>query len=75
MCKTFGLPLDADDAIIHYLFSHQMLIKSEDLEKQDSKNLKAKSQAMLVFLNKNSAEINKIIQEKAGYIGSQTKKD
>ena len=73
--KKFNIQLDADDAIISYLYKNDMLIKGEDIAKADSFVLKTKSERILKFLSDNSAEIDALICELPGYIGSRVKKD
>jgi hypothetical protein len=67
--------LDADDTIIAYLFMRGMLIKGSDIEGQNRFVLKSQSDQILKFLNENSAEIDEMIRECPGYIGSRVKKD
>ncbi|MFH1082538.1 MAG: SEC-C metal-binding domain-containing protein [Pseudomonadota bacterium] len=73
--KTFDVQLDADDAIILYLYNNDMLIKGVDIERQDQMILKSKSDRVMRFLSKNSAEIDALICELPGYIGSRVKKE
>jgi len=73
--QKFGVELDADDAIIAYLYTHEMLIKSSDIERQDPMILKSKSERIMRFLSEHSAEIDALICERQGYIGSRVKKD
>jgi hypothetical protein len=73
--KKFDVQVDADDTIISYLYKNDMLIKGEDIEKQDLFVLKSKSERMLKFLSEKSAEIDALIRELPGYIGSRVKKE
>ena len=73
--KKFNVQLDADDAIVCYLYENGMLIKEEDLEKQDRFILKSKSDRILKFLGERSAEIDALICELPGYIGSRVGKE
>ncbi len=73
--EKFNVQLDADDTIISYLYKNDMLVKGEDIIKQDTFILKTKSERLLKFLSDNSAEIDALICELPGYIGSQVKKD
>ncbi|MCP4682604.1 MAG: SEC-C domain-containing protein [Desulfobacterales bacterium] len=73
--EKFNIQPDADDTIISYLYKNDMLIKGEDVLKQDTFILKTKSERILKFLSDNSAEIDALICELPGYIGSQVKKD
>ena len=71
----FDVQMDADDSIISYLYKHDMLIKGTDIERQDQLILKSKSDRIMRFLSENSAEIDALIRELPGYIGSRVKKD
>jgi len=73
--EKFDVKPDADDAIISYLYENGMLIKGEDIDKQDRFILKSKSDRILKFLGERSAEIDAIICELPGYIGSRVRKD
>ncbi len=72
---NFKIELDADDTIVHYLFSHDKLLKGEDIQNQDNDKIKEQSKEMLTFLNAHSAEINALIRERDGYIGEQKQVD
>jgi hypothetical protein len=73
--EKFDVKLDADDAIISYLYKNGMLIKGEGIEKQERFILKSKSDRILRFLGERSAEIDALIYELPGYIGSRVRKD
>jgi hypothetical protein len=73
--KKFDVYLDADDTIISYLYENGMLIKGGDIEKQDRFILKSKSDRILKFLGKRGADIDALICERPGYIGSRVGKD
>jgi hypothetical protein len=73
--KTFDVELDADDAIILYLYANEMLIKGSDIEQQDTVIVKSKSDRIMRFLSEHSADIDALICERPGYIGSRVKKD
>lgn len=73
--EKFDVKLDADDAIISYLYKNGMLIKGVDIEKQERVILKSKSDRILRFLGERSAEIDALICELPGYIGSRVRKD
>ena len=73
--EKFDVQLDADDAIISYLYENGMLINGVDIEKQERVILKSKSDRILRFLGERSAEIDAIICELPGYIGSRVRKD
>ena len=73
--EKFDVQLDADDTIISYLYKNDMLIKGQVIAKQDPFVLKTKSERILKFLSERSAEIDALICELPGYIGSRLKKD
>lgn len=73
--EKFDVKSDADDAIISYLYKNGMLIKGKDIEKQERVILKSKSDRILRFLGEKSAEIDSLICELPGYIGSRVRKD
>ncbi len=71
----FNITLDADDTIVTYLYENDMLIRGETIAKQDAFILKTKSEKILKFMSEHSADIDAIICERPGYIGSRVKKD
>jgi len=71
----FNVQLDADDTIISYLYQHKMLIPGEIIQKQDIQLIKNKSSLILKFLSEKSVEIDALICELPGYIGSRVDKD
>jgi hypothetical protein len=73
--EKFDVQLDADDTIITYLYKNDMLIKGEDIAKQNAFVLKTKSEQILKFLSESSSQIDALICELPGYIGSRVKKD
>ena len=73
--KEFDVELDADDTIVAFLFENDMLIKGRDIEQQDKTLLRAKSERMMRFLSENSSEIDALICERPGYIGSRVNQD
>ena len=70
----FQVELDADDMIVAYLYDNGLLIKGADIEGQNVLTLKTKSDEILRFLSEKSAEIDAMICERPGYIGSRVKK-
>ena len=72
--KKFDVQLDADDTIIYFLFKEGMLIKGEEIRSGDRLMLKSKSDGILRFLSAKSAEIDALICELPGYIGSRVAK-
>ena len=73
--KEFDVELDADDTIVAFLFENDMLIKGRDIEQQDKTLLRAKSERMMRFMSENSAEIDALICERPGYIGSRVNQE
>jgi hypothetical protein len=67
--KRFAVVLDAEDAIISFLYSNGLLIKGQELENRNSTLLKSKSERMLRFLSEKSGEIDAMIRDLPGYIG------
>ena len=73
--KKFHVQLDADDTIIAYLYDNEMLIKGEEIERQDRFILKSKADRILKFISEKSSEIDDLICELPGYVGSRRGKD
>jgi hypothetical protein len=73
--EKFDVILDADDRIIIYLYDHGLLIKGADIERQNAMIIQTKSEQMLRFLSEHSIELDALICERPGYIGSRVKKD
>jgi len=75
LAEKFQVQLDADDTIVSYLYKNDMLISGEDIEGQDQLVLKSKSDNILSFLSERNTEINTLISELPGYIGSRTEQE
>ena len=73
--KEFDVQLDADDTIVSFLFENDMLIKGRDIEQQDQVLLRSKSERMMRFMSEKSAEIDALICERPGYIGSRVNQE
>lgn len=71
LVNRFDAQLDADDTIISYLYKNKMLIKGEMIDQKNSFILKSKSDEILRFLAEHSKDINEMIKELPGYIGSR----
>jgi SEC-C motif len=69
LVKKFEVSLDADDAIISYLYQHQLLIKGREIHDKNVFILKAKSDRILQYLSDHSEEVNTLIRDLRGYIG------
>ena len=73
--KRFDVEPDADDAIISYLFQNGLLIKGEEIHKNNIMLLKSKSDKIFRFLSEKSQEIDVLIRNLPGYIGTREVKD
>jgi hypothetical protein len=71
LTEKFNVQPDADDAIILFLHKHGKLIGGEDIRKEDRFVLKKKSESIMSFLNEKAAEIDEVIRELSGYIGTR----
>jgi hypothetical protein len=71
LVKKFDVQLDADDAIISYLYHKGKLIKGKEIQEKNGLILKSKSDRILRFLSDNSEEVHALIRERPGYIGSR----
>jgi hypothetical protein len=69
--ERFGVHLDAEDAIVAYLYRNKVLLKIEDIQARDIPQLAFLSKQILDFLIKNRKEIDALIRDKKGYIGKQ----
>jgi SEC-C motif-containing protein len=68
----FQVKLDAEDAIVSYLYRNKMLLKTEEIKTYDPNTLIFNSKNMLDFLMAHKAEINDLIHDRTGYIGKQS---
>jgi hypothetical protein len=73
--NRFDIQLDADDAIIWYLYKKGVLIKGKEVHAKNSFLLRSRSDGILKFLSENSQEIDHLIRNLSGYIGSREVKD
>jgi hypothetical protein len=71
LSKRFDVRLDADDTIISYLYKNGMLIKGEEIKERNGLVLKSKSDRIFKFLSEKSKEINVLIRDLPGYMGSR----
>jgi hypothetical protein len=71
LSDRFKISLDAEDAIVSYLYQNEMLLKSNDIEAEDTTALIYHSKKMLDFLMAHRADIDALIQHRSGYIGHQ----
>jgi hypothetical protein len=73
--KKFDVQQDADDAIISYLYENGMLIQGKEIQEKNIVVLKSKSDSLLKFLSEKSQEIDTLIRDLPGYIGSREVKE
>ena len=73
--EKFDVQLDADDSVIAYLYKNGMLIRGEEISGQNQVLLKTRSVGILRFLSEHSTEIDELICERKGYIGSRVKQE
>jgi hypothetical protein len=66
----FSIELNAEDMIISYLNQYDMLIEASLLKKKDIGGLVARSKRMTEFLVQHKNEINVLIKDRFGYMGS-----
>ena len=66
----FAIELNAEDTIISYLNHYDMLIEASLLKNQDIAGLVARSRKMTAFLMEHKQEINELIKDRIGYLGS-----
>ena len=67
----FQVQLDAEDAIVVYLYQNKVLLKIEDIQARDIPQLAFLSKQILDFMIKNRREVDALIRDKEGYIGKQ----
>lgn len=75
LAEKFGVTLDADDRIVAYLHEHGMLLRDEEVRQGDGLWLRSRSEKLLSFLSARSGEIDALICELPGYIGSRKGQD
>ncbi|MFO8090987.1 MAG: SEC-C domain-containing protein [Desulfatiglandaceae bacterium] len=71
LADKFQVQPDADDAIILFLYEHGKLISGKDISNGDQLLLKKQSENMMSFLNERASDIDEMIQELPGYLGSR----
>jgi hypothetical protein len=69
--NRFQVELDAEDAIVNFLYQQEKLLKSEEIKAQDINALIFRSKQILDFIISHKAEIDTLIKERPGYIGKQ----
>ncbi len=73
--EKFDVVLDADDAIIHFLYQNGMLIKGKEIQEKNGLILRSKSDDILKFLSEKNEEIDTLIRDLPGYLGPREVKD
>jgi hypothetical protein len=73
LLKQFGVKPDADDAIIAYLYHHQLLIKGREVHEKNAFILRSKSDRILRYLGDHSEEVDALIRHLPGYIGNASR--
>ena len=71
LAKKFAVSLDADDAIIAYLYRHQLLIKGREIHEKNAFVLRSKSERILRYLSDHREEVDALIRDLPGYIGKR----
>lgn len=71
----FDVRLDADDAIVLYLYKNKKLLSGEEIRSQNNRIIKTKSDDIFRFLSKKSQEIDAVIRDLPGYIGPREVKE
>jgi hypothetical protein len=69
--ERFDIVLDADDAIIAYLYNKGMLIKGKEIGSKNGFLLKSKSDRILTFMSEHCEEVDEMIRDLPGYIGAR----
>ncbi|MGD8226915.1 MAG: SEC-C metal-binding domain-containing protein [Desulfobacteraceae bacterium] len=72
--KRFDVTLDADDAIISYLYQNGLLLRGREIQGKNGLILKSKSDHILRFLSEHSGEVDALIRNRPGYIGARSAK-
>jgi hypothetical protein len=67
----FQVQLDAEDAIVLYLYQNKVLLKIEDIQARDIPHLAFLSKQILDFMINNRKEVDALIRDREGYIGKQ----
>ena len=71
LVRKFAASLDADDAIIAYLYQHQLLIKGREVHEKNAFVLRSKSERILRHLSDHREEVDALIRNLPGYIGKR----
>jgi hypothetical protein len=69
LVDRFEITLDADDAIIAYLYDKGILLRGQDVHEKNPFVLKTKSDRLLKYLSEHSEEVDALIRDLPGYIG------
>ncbi len=67
--ELFDVRLDADDAIIDFLYENGRLLEGRLIEKKDGPSIRTGSNAILTYLSQHQQELDALIRERPGYLG------
>ncbi|MBU2552717.1 MAG: SEC-C domain-containing protein [Proteobacteria bacterium] len=71
LANEFGVILDAEDAIVGYLFENGRLIPGEIIGSGDAEAIRKESRAIIEFISQHREEIDERIKGRGGYIEPQ----
>ncbi|HBF42265.1 MAG TPA: hypothetical protein DDW42_01305 [Desulfobacteraceae bacterium] len=71
--NRFHVELDAEDTIISYLHSHNMLIEASLIKSGDIPKIATHSANMIKFLTSYRDKIDELIKNRVGYVGNPSK--
>lgn len=75
LADRFGVRLDADDAIIAYLYKNKKLIMGDEINNRVGLTIRSKSQEIFRFLSEHSRDIDLMIRDLPGYIGERKERE
>ncbi len=73
--ERFQVTLDADDAIVDFLYAHGRLLKGDIIRKRRGSEIRSASAGILRFLSEHSGEIDALIRDREGYLGPRKTQD
>ena len=71
LTNRFQVNLDAEDAIVSYLYRNELLLQAEEIKARDVPKLALDSKKILDFMMAHKDEIDNLIRDRTGYIGRQ----
>jgi hypothetical protein len=69
LAERFQVELDAEDAIVAYLYQKGMLFRAEEIARSEPTDLIYRSKQILDFLIAHRSEIDRLIKDRPGYLG------